>query len=980
MNRFLVLVGRNPRSVALIPIEHPQKTQDKKALLIKKSSDVNNEPDKSFIDIDYLSLDSQFSEFEYLDIDPIYGTAGLIEYENDSFLILITQVSKVPSCEKDIYKVRQVKLVSLTTEIFDYSPNDLYTEQFANSYTYVPLTPDQEADLNYLVRNFNCKHKTSLSVSVDYKHPCSTLIDFLEKGTMYFSHSYELTKTVQALQLEKELSNSIQNSNFPPHNSDASINVYPNSPKSMSINKFRWNEFLLKVFIQFSRRLPPNILTSFNNSNFTTSLVQGYVGCVLRNLSNQSEYTPNNNSSNADILSIMVISRLSSRRIGTRFLTRGVDDSGNVANNCQTEVIISTKTWIFSYVQIRGSIPLFWNQQGLQIGSHKLQLSRSLDASLPATKRHFGELISDYGKIHIINLVKSNLNGNFADLGSINLNYINNGCNIGEVELGICYEHALSKLNLSEFVGYTGYNFHEMVKGGQFGNLKSLINSLVSVIDRQKFFFKWIGPNFEKVESYQVGVLRTNCLDCLDRTNVIQSEMARYVTYLVLSEYLTDQIAINSNETDTDLRKLLAESGNALSMLYTGTSALKDQVTVTGKSGLAGIFSDASKSIGRFVQGNFGDKNKQVVIDVMTGNNSKFGSSKELFFKGPDYNQFKDVLDSKINLSKAHKKLSIFTTTFNAAGLMYNGIGLGNWLGYERQNDSDILLISLQEVVELNVSSVISADITNRVNWIGAILNYLNSSGSEEYILVSSEQLVGICCIVIAKLSVIELLSNIDMNKVKTGMVAGISGNKGAIGCKLTLGKKHNIFFVAAHLTSGASKEIDRNSDYNYITNNLQTSGSDLVIWAGDLNYRLDLPSSFDAQELIKKKNYASLVLFDQLSYQMNNGAIFKGGYKEQLIEFCPTYKFVKGTSDYDIRADVPRVPSYTDRILYNQISKELQTRQLNYYCCDTFLFSDHKPVCSIFEIEFDYDVYEVSFPNSSVNYELACLELHYGS
>ncbi|OLY85699.1 Inositol-1,4,5-trisphosphate 5-phosphatase 1 [Smittium mucronatum] len=949
MRRFLVFIEKTHRSIALVPIQADSSSDNIHALIIKKSPKQSKR--KGFVDISYTYSFYNLSSFQYLDIDPVYGTAGFVEYGNDIFLILITGVQRIPRCDKEIYKVRQVKLISLTTAAFDFSPSDLYSDLNYTNYGFIPITPEQDSSIRLITKNFDCIHKNALSVPPDYKHPCGTLIDFLEKGTMYFSQTYQLSKTTQATQLEKNLRNSISPS-------QKSSTPFSNS---LSRNKFEWNEFLLRVFYQFSRRLDPSTRDLFHQSSFIVCLVQGYVGCILRDLSNPSpadssyiiqETADSNPFPKYDNpLSIMVISRLSSRRIGTRFLTRGLDDSGNVANNCQ----------------------------GIQIGSHKVQLSRSVDACIPAIKKHFGELISDYGRVHIINLVKSNLNGNFADIKSINMDYINIGTNMGEIELGICYEYALQKLGLEKCIGYTGYNFHEMVKGGQFGNLKSLINNLVSVIDKQKFFFKWMNGSTDEVESYQTGIMRTNCLDCLDRTNVVQSEVARYVAYLVLSEYQTDKISINSVETDTDLRRLLAESGNALSVLYTGTSALKEQVTVSGKSGIAGIFSDASKSIGRFVQGNFGDKNKQVVIDVMTGNNSKSGPTRELFFRDADYDRFKSVLDSKLKKSRLTKSLKVFVTTFNAAGLMYNGTSLDNWFGFKKYDDLDMLLISMQEVVELNVSSVISADVTNRLNWINSILNYLQQLSGEEYVLVATEQLVGICCVLLVKKNILELVKNVEMIKVKTGMVGGISGNKGAIGCRMTLGKKHNVCFVAAHLTSGSNKEADRNGDYNYITNNLQTNLSDLVIWAGDLNYRLDLPSSFDAQELINKKNYESLALFDQLSYQMNSGAIFQGGYSEMQIDFRPTYKFLKGTSDYDTRADVPRVPSYTDRILYRLGSRKMSVRQVDYYCCETFLFSDHKPVCATFQVDFDYDVFDIAFPNQSVNYELACSELHYG-
>ena len=49
---------------------------------------------------------------------------------------------------------------------------------------------------------------------------------------------------------------------------------------------------------------------------------------------------------------------------------RGVDDSGHVANFVETEQLIhveSLNNLILSYVQTRGTVPLFWEQPGLNV-------------------------------------------------------------------------------------------------------------------------------------------------------------------------------------------------------------------------------------------------------------------------------------------------------------------------------------------------------------------------------------------------------------------------------------------------------------------------------------------------------------------------------------------------------------------------------------------------------------------------------------
>jgi phosphatidylinositol-bisphosphatase len=65
-----------------------------------------------------------------------------------------------------------------------------------------------------------------------------------------------------------------------------------------------------------------------------------------------------------------LISRLSCERAGTRFNVRGTNDGGHVANFVETEQVIYLEDKIASYIITRGSIPLFWEQTGMQVFTH----------------------------------------------------------------------------------------------------------------------------------------------------------------------------------------------------------------------------------------------------------------------------------------------------------------------------------------------------------------------------------------------------------------------------------------------------------------------------------------------------------------------------------------------------------------------------------------------------------------------------------
>lgn len=52
---------------------------------------------------------------------------------------------------------------------------------------------------------------------------------------------------------------------------------------------------------------------------------------------------------------------------GTRFNVRGSNDNGHVANFVETEQVIFMENKVASFILIRGSIPLFWEQTGVQV-------------------------------------------------------------------------------------------------------------------------------------------------------------------------------------------------------------------------------------------------------------------------------------------------------------------------------------------------------------------------------------------------------------------------------------------------------------------------------------------------------------------------------------------------------------------------------------------------------------------------------------
>ena len=115
----------------------------------------------------------------------------------------------------------------------------------------------------------------------------------------------------------------------------------------------------------------------------------------------------------------------------------------------------------------------------------------------------------------------------------------------------------------------------------------------------------------------QTGVFRTNCIDCLDRTNVVQSLLAKRMLQIQLIKLsvLSEVESIESNfELHQTFRDMWADNGDFLSKQYAGTGALKADFTRTGKRTTYGLARDGINSLTRYYLNNFQDGFRQVII------------------------------------------------------------------------------------------------------------------------------------------------------------------------------------------------------------------------------------------------------------------------------------------------------------------------------------------------------------------------------
>ncbi|KAI3831102.1 hypothetical protein MKX03_015141, partial [Papaver bracteatum] len=244
-------------------------------------------------------------------------------------------------------------------------------------------------------------------------------------------------------------------------------------------------------------------------------------------------------------------------------------------------------------------------------------------------------------------------------------------------------------------------------------------------------------------------------------------------------------------------------------------------------------------------------------------------------------------------------------------------------------------------------------------------------SMGNRYCLAASKQMVGIFLCVWVRTDLYQHASNLKVSCVGRGIM-GYLGNKGSISISMTL-YQTSFCFVCTHLTSGEKEgdEVRRNSDVVEILKKTRFLSPrklgnqispdnilrhDKIIWLGDLNYRLSSPGCVDTLESLKKNDWQTLLEKDQLRIEQKAGRIFQG-WEEGRIHFAPTYKYLNNSDRYvplqnnntSKSKEKRRIPAWCDRILWKGEGVEQML-----YVRGESRFSDHRPVSSIFCIQFE--------------------------
>ncbi|CAA9964795.1 Polyphosphoinositide phosphatase [Pyrenophora teres f. maculata] len=401
--------------------------------------------------------------------------------------------------------------------------------------------------------------------------------------SFYFSYSYNITRSLQQNIIHQR----------------TAMNEGVSNPNRDYQDMFVWNHHLLNPARDALR----------NVYDWCHPIIHGYVEQSSLDVFGRRVY-------------LTIIARRSRFFAGARFLKRGTNDLGYVANDVETEQIVSEQTTTSfhapgprlyanptytSYVQHRGSIPLYWTQDNTGV-TPKPDIDLNLiDPFYSAAGLHFDNLFERYGApVYVLNLIKARER------------------TPRESKLLMAYKHGIDYLNQSlpkdKKIIYEAFDMSRASKTRGQDVIGSLENIAEKVLRKTGLFRN--GDDEFDAPQVQNGVARTNCIDCLDRTNAAQFVIGKRALGRQLQAL--GVISGNTVEYDSDCVELFTQMfhghGDTIAIQYGGSHLVNTMATYRKINQWQSSSRDMMESFKRYYHNSFLDSQRQEAYNLFLGN------------------------------------------------------------------------------------------------------------------------------------------------------------------------------------------------------------------------------------------------------------------------------------------------------------------------------------------------------------------------
>nr|CAG8548043.1 11010_t:CDS:10 [Entrophospora candida] len=387
----------------------------------------------------------------------------------------------------------------------------------------------------------------------------------------------------------------------------------PENHRKFSYNEmFVWNHYLLENGFRSLKK----------DSDWILPIINGFVDQSKISIFGRNIF-------------VTLIARRSRYFAGARFLKRGVNDQGYVANDVETEQIVSEmSTTSFnhsgnrscnnpnytSYVQHRGSIPLYWSQDVANMIPKPPITLNFRDPFYSAAALHFDNMFQRYGApIIVLNLIKTKeKNRRESILGD-------------ELEESINY---LTQFLPENSLKYKAWDMSKARKGDEdvmdlmetfaeeyladTGFFHSGPEASINVIKREEIQGV---PQNQRMHLRQNGVVRTNCIDCLDRTNAAQLIIGKCALgHQLYALGIIDQPKVH---VDSDVVNMLTDMyhdhGDTIAFQYGGSNLVNTIDSYRKINQWTSHSRDLIENLRRFYSNSFQDRDKQDAMNLFLG-------------------------------------------------------------------------------------------------------------------------------------------------------------------------------------------------------------------------------------------------------------------------------------------------------------------------------------------------------------------------